>query len=196
MYNSLNKTPNIVDFIESIWTIPDISNCKKYHIDLDDSKKLILNMMVSELYFIGELERQFGKSEMCLMYAVYMAMKNTNNRISILHHNEMTSIDMKKYLDNILKNLMIVNCFREKSLEFNTGSIIDFNEIHNDGRETTHVVIDDAAFFSENTLREVFEMIPKNADIKILSSPNNNVIYDELIKNKRYTYLRYCSEED
>ena len=193
----MNKQPNIVDFIESVWTIPDyyIANSKRYHIDLDNIKKMVLNMMVDEPYFIGEFQRQFGKSEMCLMYAVYMAMKRTCNKICIMYSDEMTCINMKKRLRNILKNLMIVNCFREDAFEFNTGSIICFNKICDD---VTHVIIDEVAHFSEEDIGVIMNNIPNDCDIKILTSDKENVdniSYNDLKKNKKFTYLRYCLEE-
>jgi hypothetical protein len=191
------KQPNIVDFIESIWTIHDyyIANSKRYHVDLDNTKKIILNMMVDEPYFIGEFQRQFGKSEMCLMYGVYIAMKGTCNKISIMYSDETTRIIMKKRLENILKNLMIVNCFRDDAFEFNTGSIIQFNKIFEDA---THVIIDEASHFSEDNFGLIMNYIPKDCDIKILTSDkeSNNITYNDLKKNKKFTYLRYCVEDD
>ena len=191
------KTPNIVDFVESIWTIPDgfIHNSKKYHIDLDNTKKLVLNMMVDEPYFIGEFQRQFGKSEMCLMYAVYIAMRTTCNKISIMYSDEMTCNNMRKRLEKVLKNLMIVNCFRNDAFEFNTGSIIYFNKISDNA---THVIIDEAAYFSEDNLGTIMNNIPKDCDIKILTSDKeneDNITYNKLKKDKKYTILRYCYED-
>lgn len=176
------KTPNIVDFVESIWTISDysIANSKRYHIDLDNTKKMVLNMMVNEPYFIGEFQRQFGKSEMCLMYAVYMAMKGTCNRISIMYSDKNMRDIMRKRLENVLKNLMVVNCFREDSFEFNTGSIIDFNKISTEGRETTHVIIDEAFQFTGDKLKIIMKSIPKDCDVKILTSVIKNGNNDEI----------------
>lgn len=191
------KTPNIVDFVESIWTISDysIANSKRYHIDLDNTKKMVLNMMVNEPYFIGEFQRQFGKSEMCLMYAVYIAMRTTCNKISIMYSDEMTCNNMRKRLEKVLKNLMIVNCFRNDAFEFNTGSIIYFNKISDNA---THVIIDEAAYFSEDNLETIMNNIPKDCDIKILTSDKeneDNITYNKLKKDKKYTILRYCYED-
>lgn len=196
MISDYNMSIKIEDFIESVWTIPDyyIANSKRYHIDLDNTKKVILNMMVDESYFIGELDRQFGKSEMCLMYAVYMAMKNTNNKISLMFSDEMQCDNLRKRLGKVLQNLMIVKCYSHDAFVFCSDSIIEFNRISNN---TTHVIIDEAAHFSEEKLKKIMESIPNYSDIKILSSENeDNTLYQNLIKDKKFTYFRNCIEDN
>ena len=197
MISGYNFSIKIVDFIESIWTIPDyyIANSKRYHIDLDNTKKMVLNMMVDEPYFIGEFQRQFGKSEMCLMYAVYMAMKNTNNKISLMFSDEIQCDNLRKRLGKVLQNLMIVKRYSHDAFVFCSESIIEFNRISND---TTHVIIDDAAYFSEDNLETIMNNIPKDCDIKILTSDKeneDNTMYNKLKKDKKYTILRYCYED-
>lgn len=196
MISGYNMSIKIEDFIESIWTIPDyyIANSKRYHIDLDNTKKMVLNMMVDEPYFIGEFQRQFGKSEMCLMYAVYMAMKNTNNKISLMFSDEIECDNLRKRLGKVLQNLMIVKRYSHDVFVFCSESIIEFNRISNN---TTHVIIDEAAYFSEEKLKKIMESIPNYSDIKILSSENeDNTLYQNLVKDKKFTYFRNCIEDN
>ena len=196
MISGYNMSIKIEDFVESIWTIPDyyIANSKRYHIDLDNTKKVILNMMVDESYFIGELDRQFGKSEMCLMYAVYMAMKNTNNKISLMYSDETMCAHLRKRLGKVLQNLMIVKCYSHDAFAFCSDSIIEFNRISDN---TTHVIIDEAAYFSEEKLKKIMESIPNYSEIKILSSENeDNTLYQNLIKDKKFTYFRNHIEDN
>lgn len=151
-------------------------------------------MMVDEPYFIGEFQRQFGKSEMCLMYAVYMAMKNTNNKISLMFSDEIECDNLRKRLGKVLQNLMIVKRYSHDVFVFCSESIIEFNRISNN---TTHVIIDEAAYFSEEKLKKIMESIPNYSDIKILSSENeDNTLYQNLVKDKKFTYFRNCIEDN
>ena len=196
MISSYNMSIKIEDFIESVWTFSsNVNPNNRYHIiDLDNTKKMVLNMMVDESYFIGELDRQFGKSEMCLMYAVYMAMKNTNNKISLMFSDEIQCDNLRKRLGKVLQNLMIVKRYSHDAFVFCSESIIEFNRISDN---TTHVIIDEAAYFSEEKLKKIMESIPNYSDIKILSSNNeDNTLYQNLIKDKKFTYFRNCIEDN
>jgi hypothetical protein len=196
MISGYNMSIKIEDFIESVWTFSsNVNPNNRYHIiDMDNTKKVILNMMVDEPYFIGELDRQFGKSEMCLMYAVYMAMKNTNNKISLMFSDEIQCDNLRKRLGKVLQNLMIVKRYSHDAFVFCSESIIEFNRISDN---TTHVIIDEAAHFSEEKLKKIMESIPNYSDIKILSSENkDNTLYQNLIKDKKFTYFRNCIEDN
>ena len=182
------KLPYVDEFIHSIWNIDERS------ITLLDYQILFLRLMCSEEYFIGEVGRQGGKSEMCLMYAVYMAMRNTNAYITIRTPNESARRNMIEHLRNRIRNLLMVKTDTDGKLTFYSGSVINFNYSDEDLEKTTHLIIDSASHFNEEELRNTLEKIGKYCYVSILSnddSENQYQYYESLKKDKNYCYLRY-----
>lgn len=184
------RKPNIIELLNSMWSISsnDPNNDFRFVVTLDTYHKSILNQMIADKYFIGELDRQFHKSEMCLMYAVYTAMSECDNIICLKYNDAYTKNKMWERLYNRINNLMIVKSFTKDRIEFWTGSVIEFNL----SSSTTHLIIDEAAYFPGDVLKNILEDAPDFCEIKILTSEyKENEVYENLTKEKKYTYFRH-----
>ena len=184
------RKPNIIELLNSMWSISsnDPNDDFRFVVTLDTYHKSILNQMIADKYFIGELDRQFHKSEMCLMYAVYTAMSECDNIICLKYRDAYTKKMMWDRLYNRINNIMIVKSSTKDRIEFWTGSVIEFNL----SSSTTHLIIDEAAYFPGDVLKNILENTPDFCEIKILTSEyKENEVYENLTKEKKYTYFRH-----
>ena len=167
---------DIVSFIETVWHKED-----NFHFILSDEQKTCLELMVREPYFIGELGRQKGKTEMCLMYALYISMRYTPANVYIIGKKDLFQLMRKR-----LEKLMMVKWTDNGNNTFHmyTGSNICFSS--EDIENASHVIID------EEIDMNILERVDKNANITILSSE----IDEEIKKDKKYCYLRFPEEEE
>lgn len=165
---------DIVSFIETVWNKDD-----NFHFILSDDQKTCLELMVREPYFIGEIGRQKGKTEMCLMYALYISMRYTNANVYVIGSNQLFQLMRKR-----LGKLMMVKWTNNDTFYMYTGSNIHFSS--GNIEKASHVVID------EKINTEILERIDKDSNIVILSSE----IDDDLKKDKKYCYLRFSEEEE
>ena len=165
---------DIISFIETVWNKDD-----NFHFNLSDEQKTCLELMVREPYFIGEIGRQKGKTEMCLMYALYISMRYTNANVYVIGSNQLYHLMRKR-----LEKLMMVKWTNNNTFHMYTGSNIHFSS--GNIENASHVVID------EEINMEILERIDKDSNIVILSSE----IDSDLKKDKKYCYLRFSEEED
>ena len=188
---------SIKKFINKVWAKED-----KYgpiHYELTNLQEKVLNMMMEEPYFIGEFQRQtHGKSEMCLMYAVYMAAKYSGKKITLVYSSEGDYRNKLERLKNRLEDTMLLKCKGDGYFRFHNDSTIRMTFNGTDMEESDIVIIDDAAWFEDEKLVEILGKCKEYCDIKLLTSANENggEEYNKLIKHPDYTYLRYAIEKD
>lgn len=188
---------NIKKFINKIWTNEDKWGIT--HFELTNLQEKILELMIEEPYFIGELQRQrHGKTEMCLMYAAYMAARSSDKKITLVYHNETEYKNASERLLNRLKDTMLLRAGGNGIFKFHNKSTIRMT-VNGIGVEDSEIVIiDEAAWFEEEKLSDVIKNCTEYTEVKILTSPNENSseTYRKIINTPEYTYLRYSMEED
>ena len=184
------------NFINKVWTNEDKWGIT--HFELTKLQEKILEMMIEEPYFIGELQRQkHGKSEMCLMYAVFMAAKYTDKKIALVYHNEMEYKNASERLLNRLKDTMLLKAGGNGIFKFHNKSTIRMTVNGIGVEESEIVIIDEAALFDEEKLSDVIKNCTEYTEIKILTNSNekSSETYRKIINNPEYTYLRYSVED-
>lgn len=188
---------SIKKFINKVWAKED--NYGLMHYELTNLQEKVLNMMMEEPYFIGEFQRQtHGKSEMCLMYAVYMAAKYSGKKITLVYSSEGDCRNKLERFKNRLEDTMLLKCSSHGNFRFHNDSIIKMTLNGSEIEESNIVIIDEAALFEDEKLEEILGKCNEYCDVKVLTSANENggEEYKKLIKNPDYTYLRYAIEED